>query len=145
VINKVKWGPVIDKIVLVDADGKYHYTIIAGNASSCLPTICCKNGKFDHKLPCFAVAMGYQADAIIYEYLKTYTLRLPIYNLWPKIATNSSVQDEAKTKARLLTNKIIFYSIIIAFEEAENGGLVYDKGLFRRRHAQHKTANTSSK
>ena len=106
--------------------------------------MCCKNGKFVHRLPCFAAAMGYQADAIVYEYLKSYTLRLPIYNLWPKLATNSSVQDENKEDSRMIANKIIYYSIILAFEEADEGGLLYDKALFRRRHVANNRTNSSN-
>lgn len=136
VIDKVKWGPVIDKLVQLDENSRYHFSVIAGNASSCKPKICCKSGQFDHKLPCFAAAMGYQADAIIYEYLNSYSLRLPVYNLWPRLATNSSVQDVSSSelaKSRNSENMNIFYNTLQAFHHGMNGTLKYPKSLFRKR------------
>ena len=137
IINKQKWGPVIDKLVSYNKNnGKYFFSIIAGNESSCMPKICCDNGKFIHELPCFASSTGYQADAIVYEFLPSYTLRLPIFNIWPRLATNSSIQDvssKEKVSARFDANKVIFDCIIMAFTEEAKGLLHYDKKYFKMR------------
>ena len=136
IIDKIKWGPVIDKLVYIDDESRYHFSIIAGNKTSCMPKMCCKDNEFVNELPCFAAEMGYQADAIIYEYLKAYILRLPVYNLWPKLATNSSVQDVSSShlaNSRNEENMNIYYAGLQAFHHGENGTLKYHKNLFRRR------------
>lgn len=108
IIDKVKWKPIIDKLMYKGDDGKWHLTIIAGNKTACLPSICCRaNHSFIHELPCFAAAMGYQADAIIYEYLPSYFFRLPLFNVFPDLSLNSSVQTSNHTVRSNFTN-IVF-------------------------------------
>lgn len=136
IIDKVKWGPVIDKLIQIDEQGRYHFSILAGNATSCQPKMCCNHGAFVHELPCFGAEMGYQADAIMYEYLRTYTLRLPVYNLFPKLATKSSVQDVSNTileNTRKIENMKTYYAVLQGFHHGENGTLKYPSNLFRKK------------
>lgn len=124
IIDKVKWRPIIDKLMYMGSDSKWHFTIIAGNKTACLPSICCRsNNTFIEELPCFAAWSGYQADAIIYEYLPTYFFRLPLFNVFPDLSLNSSVQTSNYTVRTNFTN-IVFETTADIFHKFYNGTYV---------------------
>lgn len=101
IIDKVRWKRVLDNIVYVGVNGKLHFKIIASVKRrrnwKCVPYQCCdERGSYKKELPCFISYTGFQADMLLYEYLPTFLLNIPVFNLLPEMAKESNVQEQKR-------------------------------------------------
>lgn len=125
IIDKLYWRNMLEKLMYKGSDGKFHFKVIATvrrrKKWKCVPYMCCTNDKFRHELPCFRSQSGFQADMILYEYLRTYVIRFPLFNIYPNLAMQSNIQDQKTKEQQIDFNADIATTINSIVESFYNG------------------------